>query len=101
MSDKRTTANAPPQPNYESLPKPKLVWQGECGYLGSATPCRIVLAYSWVLGPQDKDWTAEAQTVFERVESCDSLGSQQWKRAELKDIPATFYEAVLARFQQS
>lgn len=97
---KRTTGNVPTQPLAKYLPPSQLIWQGECVQLGHTYPCRVVLCYVWSLLAKAKEWEARPEYVFECAFTRNAMGGHTYTKAPLDELPAAFFEEVLAAFDR-
>ena len=99
MSDKQEKRRAdevPPKPEFDALPKPRVLWQGVITEPLGESPARVVLTYVWTMPAGSKSWVAEPTHVLEVARKRDAMGELQYEVAQLTSLPAAFFEAYLS-----
>ena len=90
----------PPVPPQDALPPSRMIWSGNVSGITGSKPCRVVLQYKWVLPKDAKEWQADPAYVYEVSETTDAMRQRIYTAKPLSDIPAAFFEAVIAAFDR-
>lgn len=87
-------------PPRNSLPPPEVIWQGHYLYMGTESPCRVVLTHEWQLLKDAQEWTANPKIVYEACTCRDWMENWKYEVAPLTELPSTFFSDVMDAFRQ-
>jgi hypothetical protein len=89
MADKMKVAVE--MPSADSLPKPRIGWQGVAKDGKFEHPARIVVRHTWTLYQDAGEWVSEPKIVYEVASSKDAMDELRYADTPLSSIPPYAY----------